>query len=122
MSMQRLAGRIMSDYGKLLSGLDNSLYGHPESLLPYPKDQIRSAIVWLLENVQIEEEEIRASLKQGYVYLNQFIPDEKAALLKSNPLGGDFSGDNYEASRTGISVISEIKLAMEEALKEISRY
>ena len=87
--MLALATKVLTDYGKVLAQVQPGLHGLPESLLPHSKQQIRGAILMLLENLDPEQTAIKESLARGYVYLAQFVPDEDAALINSN--GADIS-------------------------------
>ncbi len=82
--MLALATKVLTDYGKVLAQVQPGLHGLPESLLPHSKQQIRGAILMLLENLDAEQTAIKESLARGYVYLAQFVPDEDAALINSN--------------------------------------
>src|SRR3569833_472318 len=82
--MLALATKVLTDYGKVLAQVQPGLHGLPESLLPHSKQQIRGAILMLLENLDPQQTAIKESLARGYVYLAQFVPDEDAALINSN--------------------------------------
>lgn len=58
---------IVTDYGKLLGSLDGADYGHDESLLPYSREQIRTAIRHLLKRMPPDQDDIRHSLIRGEV-------------------------------------------------------
>ena len=74
--MLALATKVLTDYGKVLAQVQPGLHGLPELLLPHSKQQIRGAILMLLENLDAEQTAIKESLARGYVYLAQFVPDE----------------------------------------------
>lgn len=70
------ANRIVSAYhcvGDLVAGLR---YGAPESLLPYPKEQIKAALKVLL----LEDHESTAQMQymSSFLLLSRFVPDEQA--------------------------------------------
>ena len=73
---------IVGEYGKLLSGTEPSIYGIPLSLLPYEKEQIKIAIQTLILAVNKEDQKIHDGLIQAYVYLAQFIEDEKVDIAE----------------------------------------
>lgn len=77
------AETIVSEYGKLLSVTKPSIYGTPVSLLPYKKEQIKMAIQKLLLTIDEKDEKIQDGLIQAYVYLAQFIEDEKAKIAEN---------------------------------------
>lgn len=113
---------ILHEYGKLLSSVEPSIYGMPLSLLPYDKEQIKSAIQTLLLNLPEDSAQIRDGLVQGYVYLAQFIPDE----LADQALKGckameiqEKSAADLELANTAIRILSEIKADMENLMNEI---
>ena len=70
--------KIVQEYGNLLASLEPSLYGTKESLLPYPKEEIKVAIQTIILNIRNDQPEIYDSLTQAYIFLAQFIEDEKA--------------------------------------------
>src|SRR5499427_4477513 len=67
--MLALATKVVRDYGKVLAAVVPGVHGLPESLLPHSKEQIRSAIAMLLENLEPEHTALKESLARGYVYL-----------------------------------------------------
>ncbi len=114
--MLALATKVLTDYGKVLAQVQPGLHGLPQSLLPHSKQQIRGAILMLLENLDPEQTAIKESLARGYVYLAQFVPDEDAALINSN--GADISSltSGNESAR---ALLNRIKVDMERALEEL---
>ena len=77
-----LAEDIVGEYGKLLSSTEPSIYGISLSLLPYDKEQIKIAIQTLILAVNKEDQKIHDGLIQAYVYLAQFIEDDKVEIAK----------------------------------------
>ncbi|MCB1577077.1 MAG: hypothetical protein KDI81_06985, partial [Xanthomonadales bacterium] len=73
-----MATKVVSDYGKVLSQVEPGVYGLPESLLPHTRESIRFAILTLLRELGPEHPEVKEGLRQGYVYLAQFVADEDA--------------------------------------------
>ena len=76
--MLGMATKVVSDYGKVLAQVEPGVYGLPESLLPHNRESIRFAILTLLRQLGSEHPEVKEGLRQGYVYLAQFVGDEEA--------------------------------------------
>ena len=116
------AEQIVHAYGQLLARLDNTNNAYAESLLPHDKIIIKQAIQTLLWELEDAEPKIRDGLAQAYVFLEQFIPAAKvavlakgqAALQSSNPQHVDWACAD-EAGR----ILSQIKVAMENALEDL---
>ena len=73
---------IVSEYGQLLSTTKPSVYGIPISQLPYEKELIKMAIQALILAVDKNNTQIQDGLTQAYVYLAQFIEDEKVTIAE----------------------------------------
>ena len=127
---------IVSDYGRLLSTIEPSIYGIPLSLLPYEKEIIKAAIQTLLLSIENKNDEINDGLTQAYVYLAQFIPDEDAKIaqqgrliLESDSLDTDIPQDDkpvansntetLELANQAVQTINGIKSEMENLMNEI---
>ena len=128
---------IVSDYGKLLSTIEPSIYGTPLSMLPHDKEIIKAAIQTLLLNIENNNEAINDGLTQAYVYLAQFIPDEQAkiaeqgrSILESDNLDiknipqADMPTENantesLELANQAVQTINGIKTEMENLMNEI---
>jgi hypothetical protein len=128
---------IVSEYGKLLSVIEPSLYGIPVSQLPYDKEIIKSAIQTLLLNIDRNNEGIHDGLTQAYVYIAQFIPDEQVeiaergrAILESEKLNNkniEFTdeasmatnSENLELANQAVQTLNRIKTEMENLMNEI---
>ena len=118
--MLALATKVVTDYGKVLAQVMPGVHGLPESLLPYSKPQIRSAIAMLLENLEPEHTALKESLARGYVYLAQFVPDADAEVLGR---GGQRDSRQVDASNeSAMRLINRIKLDMERALEELRAF
>jgi len=127
---------IVSEYGKLLSTTEPSIYGIAISRLPYEKEQIKIAIQTLLLAISDNNEKdqsIRDGLTQAYVYLAQFIEDEKVIIAESGRTilenesleVNDESVDNQntedlELANQAVQTINRIKTDMENLMNEIS--
>lgn len=124
---------IVSDYGKLLSAIEPSIYGIPLSRLPYDKEVIKSAIQTLLLNIENNNSAINDGLTQAYVYTAQFIPDEQVMIAeqgraileaenmdKNNtaPSSAD-NPENLELANQAVQTINGIKTEMENLMNEI---
>ena len=119
--MLALATKVVRDYGKVLAAVVPGVHGLPESLLPHSKEQIRSAIAMLLENLEPEHSAVKESLARGYVYLAQFVPDADAAVFTGRPGGG--GGANVDANNEStMRLINRIKVDMERALEDLRAF
>ena len=119
--MLALATKVVRDYGKVLAEVIPGVHGLPESLLPHSKEQIRSAIAMLLENLEPEHTALKESLARGYVYLAQFVPDADAATIASGANGRD-SGALDASNESAMRLINRIKLDMERALEDLRKF
>jgi len=115
--MLALATKVVSDYGKVLARVDPGVYGLPQSLLPYPKERIRFAIRFLLQNMPSEHIELREGLARGYVYLAQFVADDDAQLIERGSAA--IHGGDHSESEPAMRAINRIKAEMERALEEL---
>ena len=118
--MLALATKVVRDYGKVLAAVVPGVHGLPESLLPHSKEQIRSAIAMLLENLEPEHTALKESLARGYVYLAQFVPDADAAVLSHGSGAGSSQLDTNNES--AMRLINRIKLDMERALEDLRAF
>ncbi len=125
------AENIVGEYGKLLSGTEPSIYGIPLSLLPYEKEQIKIAIQTLILAIDKEDQKIYDGLIQAYVYLAQFIEDEKVDIAKRGRIilekeasvqenAAPQDTDDLELANQAVQTINKIKTEMENLMKEIS--
>lgn len=124
---------IVSEYGKLLSVTKPSIYGIAISQLPYEKEQIKTAIQALLLALDNEKDQkIQDGLTQAYVYLAQFIEDEKAKIAESGRIileketsktnEENINDQNYEdleLANQAVQTINAIKTDMENLMNEI---
>lgn len=123
---------IVSEYGKLLSTIEPSIYGIAISQLPYTKEQIKIAIQTLILAVDKNDKKVQDGLIQAYVYLAQFIEEEKVAIAVKGRLilEKETSEDNKEKSNTqntddlemanqAVQTINSIKTEMENLMSEI---
>ncbi len=123
---------IVSEYGKLLSSTEPSLYGIAISRLPYDKEKIKIAIQSLILALDNKDKKIQDSLMQAYVFLAQFIADEKViiaesgrAILEREP--SESTGENVDIQDTkdlelanqAVQTINGIKNDMENLMNEI---
>ncbi len=120
------AQTVVNAYGAILARLKHVNTALPISLLPHDKETIRDAINLLLWELDGEaDEQIMSGLVQAYVFLEQFIPDNKveilargqAALQSADPEHHDW----HYADEAG-DIVVQIKLAMEEAIKDMSLF
>ncbi len=68
--------KIVRDYGVVIESLENQLgMLFPMSLLPYPKEDIRAALV---RSIELTTDDVKKeALKVGLSVLDDFIPDEE---------------------------------------------
>ncbi len=121
---------IVSEYGKLLSTTSPSIYGIPISRLPFDKEEIKIAIQTLILAVDKEDLSIQDGLTQAYVYLAQFIPDDKVKIAEegrnileleniNNEKMEHHNTDDLELANQALQTINEIKIEMESLMSEI---
>ncbi len=123
---------IVSEYGKLLSTIEPSIYGIAISLLPYEKEQIKIAIQTLILTLDNKDQKIQDGLTQAYVYLAQFVEDEKVKIaengrevLEKEALSQDKEKTNtkdtedLELANQAVQTINGIKNDMENLMNEI---
>ncbi len=115
---------IVSEYGKLLSATNPSIYGVPISQLPYEKEQIKIAIQILILTVDKADEKIQEGLIQAYVYLAQFIEDEKVRLAEKGRTilekeTAEQNIEDLELANQAVQTINGIKSDMENLMNEI---
>lgn len=126
------AEHIVSEYGKLLSTIEPSIYGTAISSLPYSKEQIKIAIQTLILAVDKNDLKVQDGLTQAYVYLAQFIEDEKVVIAEKgrtileNESHNDASPNNeyqatedLELANQAVQTINSIKTDMESLMSEI---
>lgn len=121
----RLAEKIINDYCQVMQLTDASLFGMPDSLLQYSKPQIKQAILTALSELQTDEVDLRESLVQSYLYLAQFIAEDKAEITRRGQaaiLSGDIKHPDMALGETAIKIINEIKMEMETLREEINSY
>ena len=124
---------IVGEYGKLLSGIEPSIYGIQQSQLPYDKEQIKIAIQTLILAVDKQDQKIHDGLTQAYVYLAQFIEDEKVDIAERGRIILEQKSSNkdelnetpqdtndLELANQAVQTINRIKTEMEDLMSEIS--
>lgn len=116
-----MATKVVSDYGKVLSQVEPGVYGLPESLLPHTRESIRFAILTLLRELGPEHPEVKEGLRQGYVYLAQFVADEDADTVSRGQanFAATATDSDQASAEPAMRIINRIKLDMERALEEM---
>ena len=68
--------KVVRDYGVVIESLENQLgVLVPMSLLPYPKEDIRAA---LIRSIELTTDDVmKEALKVGLLVLDDFVPDEE---------------------------------------------
>lgn len=117
--MLGMATRVVSDYGKVLARVEPGVYGLPESLLPHSRATIRYAIVTLLKQLGPGHPEVREGLRQGYVYLAQFVADDEADIVARGQASASGGSADEASAEPAMRIINRIKLDMERALEEM---
>lgn len=120
-----IANRIVSAYGDVLAQIVQVNTALPASLLPHPKAEIKQAIQTLLWEIDDMDQSLRNSLVQAFVFLEQFISDNKvkivtrgqAAIQSADPKHPDWQYAD-EAGR----IITQIKINMEDAMQDMRIY
>ncbi len=120
--MLGMATKVVSDYGKVLSRVEPGVYGLPESVLPHARETIRYAILTLLKQLGPEHTEVKEGLRQGYVYLAQFVADDEADLVARGQASVAAVATDDESTEPAMRIINRIKLAMEHAVDEMRAY
>ncbi|HOX70370.1 MAG: hypothetical protein WAS23_04920 [Dokdonella sp.] len=114
-----MATKVVSDFGKVLSMVEPGVYGLPESLLPHTRESIRFAILTLLRNLGADHPEVKEGLRQGYVYLAQFVGDEDAATVSRGQASVSSGSVEDASAEPAMRIINRIKLDMERAVEEM---
>lgn len=117
-----MATRVVSDYGKVLARVEPGVYGLPESLLPHTRETIRYAITTLLKQLGPGHPEVKEGLRQGYVYLAQFVADEEAELVSRGQASVAGNRTDDDSAEPAMRIINRIKLDMERALEEMRAF
>ena len=120
--MLAMATKVVSDYGKVLSLVEPGVHGLPESLLPHTRDSIRFAILTLLRELGPDHPEVKEGLRQGFVYLAQFVADDDAALVSRGQASVAGTGSDEKSAEPAMRIINRIKLEMERAVEEMRDY
>lgn len=132
--MLAMATKVLNDYSKVLAALEPANLGFAQSFLPHSKAAIRQATKSALTHLGAAQPQLREALQRGYVYLEQFVPDDEAEVLMLAALpalmidapGADatlFSEQTaLNEGRQVNEIISRIKADMARALQEISSF
>jgi hypothetical protein len=126
------AEHIVSEYGKLLSTTEPSIYGIAISRLPYSKEKIKIAIQTLILAVDKNDVKVQDGLTQAYVFLAQFIDDEKVDIAEKGrtvlesenqaddkPANEKQATEDLELANQAVQTINSIKTEMENLMSEI---
>ena len=118
----QLAAEVISDYGATIKKTSNMMFGVPESMLPYPKKDIREAIELLLRFMKNKSswEDLKEkcpdtadviltnkyynALRIAYTKLAKFIPDNEAKLaIKAASLFNTSPTEEFDEIRGELS-------------------
>jgi len=117
--------KVISAYGKLLSTMEPSFYGLPQSKLPYTITEIKDAIHTILNVISDEDKKIIDSLTNAYMFLGQFISDDEILTVEQalgNLKNVDKASNNTKDIEQAGFITSKIKLRMENNLEEIQLF
>ncbi len=120
--MLGMATRVVSDYGKVLARVEPGVYGLPQSLLPHARETIRYAITALLKQIGPDHPEVKEGLRQGYVYLAQFVADDEAEMVARGQASASGTAADDASAEPAMRIINRIKLDMERAVEEMRAY
>lgn len=118
------AEQIVHEYGNFLASQEPSIYGIKESLLPYGKEDIKIAIQTIILHIDNDNPDIYDGLTQAYVFLAQFIPDERADIAEQGRQileqdSQDKEEHDLEVANQAVQTINLIKSEMENLMHEI---
>jgi len=119
------AESIVNTYGALLNNLKHVNTALSESLLPDNKEVIKQAIQTLLWELEGLDDITRNSLVQGYVFLEQFLPEDQVEILARGQAAiqsADPDHEDWDYADQANNIVTDIKVAMENALQEMSIY
>jgi hypothetical protein len=119
------AESIVNTYGTLLNNLKHVNTALPESLLPFERETIKQAIQTLLWELDDLDDITRNSLVQGYVFLEQFLPDEKVEILARGQAAiqsADPEHNDWQYADQANKIVTEIKVSMENAMQDMRIY
>lgn len=117
------AETIVNAYGVLLAKLKHVNTALPRSLLSHDKETIKQAIHTLLWELEDMDNNVKSSLVQAYVFLEQFIPDNKVEVLARGQAAiqsADPERDDWHYADEAKTILVQIKVAMEDAMREVS--
>lgn len=120
--MHKLAQKIIEEYRKTLDREGVQVHGICESALPYDRDQIKSAIIDMLEQLDEDEIDLKESLATSYIQLGLFMPDEDVMIARKGHaaiISGDIHHPEMEHAEAALKVIARMKLAIEALAKEV---
>ncbi len=119
------AESIVNTYGALLNNLKHVNTALSVSLLPEKKEVIKQAIQTLLWELEGLDDITRNSLVQGYVFLEQFLPEDQVEILARGQAAiqsADPEHEDWAYADQANNIVTNIKVAMENALQEMSIY
>jgi len=132
--MLAMATKVLNDYSKVLTALEPAVLGFAQSRLPHSKTTIREATKSALSHLGTAQPKLREALQRGYVYLEQFVPDDEATVLmlaalpvqvidtNSADLSSAGDAQSLRENHHADEIISRIKANMARALQEISSF
>lgn len=119
------AENIVNTYGDLLNKLKHVNTALSVSLLPAKKETIKQAIQTLLWELEGLDAITRNSLIQGYVFLEQFLPEDKVEILVRGQAAiqsADPDHEDWPYADQANDIMTDIKVSMENAMQELSIY
>ena len=116
------AEAVVNAYGAILAKLKHVNTALPYSLLPHDKDTIKQAIHTLLWEIDEMDNDVKSGLVQAYVFLEQFIPDDKVEILARGQAAiqsADPERDDWYYADEANNIVVQIKIAMEDAMRDM---
>jgi hypothetical protein len=116
---------VVNAYGAILAKLKHVNTALPNSLLPYDKETIKQAIHTLLWELDDIDNDVKSGLVQAYVFLEQFIPENKVVVLARGQAAiqsADPERDDWYYADEANTILVQIKMAMEEAMRDMSLF
>lgn len=119
------AETVVNAYGTILAKLKHVNSALPNTLLPYDKETIKQAIHTLLWELDDIDDDVKSGLIQAYVFLEQFIPENKVVVLARGQAAiqsADPERDDWHYADEANNILVQIKVAMEEAMRDMSLF
>ena len=120
--MLAVASRILRDYGRVLGEIEPGCAALPRSFLPHPRGAIQEATLRVLARLDPSDDALRDALIRGFVFLAQFVDDDKAERVADGQAQMDAlaleAGAEPQSPQAhdALRIVNQIKVEMEQAL------